>query len=297
MDLVIVSGLSGSGKTMALNTLEDQGYYCIDNLPLELLKALFLSPSIMQRDKVAIGVDVRSSQFGLDHLPGDITTIHENGHNVTLIYLHAEKEILLKRYNETRRKHPLTTSEIGLSEALELEIKMMASIRLVADLEIDTTYTNIYQLANFLRSRVCNADQRKLSLMFQSFGFKHGIPASTDFMFDVRCLPNPYWINEIRMHNGTEKPISDWLETHDEVAEMKNDIINFTEKWMPSFIENQRAYLTISIGCTGGRHRSVYITEALGKYFHNSESSDISIFHRELDTKVSEPLRVEKVEG
>ena len=283
MDFVIVSGLSGSGKTMALNTLEDQGYYCIDNLPLELLNSLFLSKSISQREKVAIGVDVRSSQAGLHHLPKDIKSIRKDGHNVTLIYLHAEKEILLKRYNETRRKHPLTTSAIGLSEALEIEIKLMKPIRLAADLEIDTTFTNIYQLANFLRQRVCNADQRKLSLMFQSFGFKHGIPASTDFMFDVRCLPNPYWINEIRMHNGTEKPIENWLETHDAVAEMKNDIISFIEKWMPSFIENQRAYLTVSIGCTGGRHRSVYITKQLGKHFHNSDATDITVFHRELN--------------
>ena len=283
MDFVIVSGLSGSGKTMALNTLEDQGYYCIDNLPLELLNSLSLSKAIIQREKVAIGVDVRSSQSGLHHLPKDIKSIRKDGHTVTLIYLHAEKEILLKRYNETRRKHPLTTSKIGLSEALEIEIKLMKTIRLAADLEIDTTFTNIYQLANFLRQRVCNADQRKLSLMFQSFGFKHGIPASTDFMFDVRCLPNPYWINEIRMHNGTERPIANWLEAHDAVAEMKNDIISFIKKWMPSFIENQRAYLTVSIGCTGGRHRSVYITEQLGKHFHNSDATDITVFHRELN--------------
>ncbi len=284
MNFVIVSGLSGSGKTMALNTLEDQGYYCIDNLPLELLNSLFLSPSIVQRDKVAIGVDIRSSQSGLNHLPTDLKTIRDDGYNVTLIYLHAENHILLKRYNETRRKHPLTTREIGLSEALALEIELMSSIRSAADLEIDTTYTNIYQLASFLRSRVCNTDRQNLSLMFQSFGFKHGIPASTDFMFDVRCLPNPYWINEIRMHNGTDQPIIDWLETHDAVVEMKQDIINFTEKWMPHFIENQRAYLTISVGCTGGRHRSVYIAEQLGEYFRTQHSPDITVFHRELNT-------------
>ncbi|MEE9351159.1 MAG: RNase adapter RapZ, partial [Thiotrichaceae bacterium] len=183
-----------------------------------------------------------------------------------------------------RRKHPLTTSEVGLSEALTLEIDLMSEIRSAADLEIDTTYTNIYQLADFLRTRVCNTDQQALSLMFQSFGFKHGIPASTDFMFDVRCLPNPYWISEIRMHNGTEKPIIDWLETHDAVVEMKNDITNFTEKWMPHFIENQRAYLTISIGCTGGRHRSVYITEQLGKYFRSQHTADITVFHREMSS-------------
>ncbi|HEC05042.1 MAG TPA: RNase adapter RapZ [Thiothrix sp.] len=285
MDFVIVSGLSGSGKTMALNTLEDQGYYCIDNLPLELLGSLFLSPSIALREKVAIGVDVRSSKAGLHHLPTDMKTIRNDGHNVTLVYLHADQQILLKRYNETRRKHPLTTDKIGLSEALTLEVELMSEIRFAADLEIDTTYTSIYQLASFLRSRVCDIDQHSLSLMFQSFGFKHGIPASTDFMFDVRCLPNPYWVNEIRQYKGTEKPIINWLEAQNEVIEMKQDIINFTEKWMPSFIANQRSYLTISIGCTGGRHRSVYIAEQLGQYFSSLESdhsANITVFHREI---------------
>ena len=287
MDFVIVSGLSGSGKTMALNTLEDQGYYCIDNLPLELLTSLFLSPSIAQRNKVAIGVDIRNSEMGLHQLPIDLKTIRKDGHQVTLIYLHAEKQILLKRYNETRRKHPLTNQKISLSEALDIEIELMSAIRSSADLEIDTTYTNIYQLSSFLRSRVCNAEQQSLSLMFQSFGFKHGIPASTDFIFDVRCLPNPYWEREIRQHKGTEKPVIDWLETHDMVLEMKQDIIQFTEKWIPHFIENQRSYLTLSIGCTGGRHRSVYITEQLGKYFRTKHSPDVTVYHRELSTTQS----------
>ncbi len=284
MNFVIVSGLSGSGKTMALNTLEDQGYYCIDNLPLELLNSLFLSPSISQRAKVAIGVDVRSSGTGLNHLPEDIQTIRDDGHQVTLLYLHADKEILLKRYNETRRKHPLTTSNIGLSEALTLETELMSAIRSSADLEIDTTYTNIYELANFIRSRICNTDRQALSLMFQSFGFKHGIPAATDFIFDVRCLPNPYWVSDIRMHTGKDKPIQEWLETHDAVHDMKQDIIQFTEKWIPHFIENQRSYLTISIGCTGGRHRSVYITDQLGEYFKEHSSENITVSHRELSS-------------
>ncbi len=269
---------------MALNTLEDQGYYCIDNLPLELLNSLFLSPSIAQREKVAIGVDVRSSKMGLHHLPGDIQTIRDDGHHVTLLYLHAEKQILLKRYNETRRKHPLTTHEIGLSEALTLENELMSPIRSSADLEIDTTYTNIYELANFIRNRICNTDQQALSLMFQSFGFKHGIPASTDFMFDVRCLPNPYWVSEIRMHTGKDTPIRDWLETHHEVTEMKKDIIYFVEKWIPYFIENQRSYITVSIGCTGGRHRSVYIAEQLSVYFKDQPDLDTTLYHRELNT-------------
>ncbi len=282
MNFVIVSGLSGSGKTMALNTLEDNGYYCIDNLPLSLLPALFQSSSIMMREKVAIGVDVRSREMGLKKIPDDVKKIREQGHKVTLLYLHAEEQILHKRYNETRRKHPLTNNQISLTQALQRETVMMAPIRIAADFEIDTTYTNIYQLSNFLRSRVCNDTDGNLSLMFQSFGFKHGIPSSTDFMFDVRCLPNPYWISEIRQYNGAHSEIANWLETHESVLEMKNDLIHFTQKWIPSFIENQRAYLTVSIGCTGGRHRSVYITEQLAHYFRQQYASDVTLFHREI---------------
>lgn len=281
MNVVIVSGLSGSGKTMALNTLEDQGFYCIDNLPLELLSSLFLSPSINERDNLAIGVDVRSSGTGLKNLPKDLESIRKDGHNVTLVYLHAEENIVLKRYNETRRKHPLTTSEIGLSEALELEQALMADIRSAADLEVDTTFTNIYQLASLLRSRVCNTEHQSLSILFQSFGFKHGIPAATDFIFDVRCLPNPYWISEIRMFSGEEKPVIEWLEKHQEVQEMRQQLIHFFENWIPSFLENQRAYLTVSIGCTGGRHRSVYMAKALAEHFKENFSNDVTVFHRE----------------
>lgn len=285
MNFVIISGLSGSGKTMALNTLEDSGYYCIDNLPLSLLPALFQSESIKMREKVAIGVDVRSREMGLKRIPDDVKNIRQQGHNVTLVYLHAEEHILHKRYNETRRKHPLTNSQISLTQALQLETVMMSPIRMAADLEIDTTYTNIYQLASFLRNRICDIDNNNsnnLSLMFQSFGFKHGIPSSTDFMFDVRCLPNPYWIREIRQYDGRNKKIVEWLENHDAVHEMKQDLIRFTEKWIPSFIENQRAYLTISIGCTGGRHRSVYITEQLAHYFQQQCNNDVTLFHREI---------------
>lgn len=281
MNVVIVSGLSGSGKTMALNTLEDQNFYCIDNLPLELLTPLFLSPSIQQRENLAIGVDVRSSGMGLKDLPKSLEKIRQDGHNVTLIYLHAEDNIVLKRYNETRRKHPLTTSEIGLSEALALEQKLMSNIRSAADLEIDTTFTNIYQLASLLRSRVCNTDHQALSILFQSFGFKHGIPAATDFIFDVRCLPNPYWVSDIRMYSGEEKPVVDWLESHDKVLAMRQQLIQFFENWIPSFLENQRAYLTISIGCTGGRHRSVYMANTLAKHFKDNFSNDVTVFHRE----------------
>lgn len=281
MNFVIISGLSGSGKTMVLNTLEDQGYYCIDNLPIELLKQLYSTPSLQQRDKVAIGIDVRNSETGLHKLPQDIDTIKQHGHNVKLIFLHAKQHILLKRYNETRRKHPLSDTNRSLPEALALEIKLMENIRSLADLKIDTTSINIYQLANLIRQQVCTTSEQSLSLMFQSFGYKHEAPSATDFMFDARCLPNPYWVNELRQYNGTEQPIIDWLSKHDEVNALQTDITQFLEKWIPSFIENQRSYLTVSIGCTGGRHRSVYLCEQLGAYFKNNQSLDTTVFHRE----------------
>ncbi|MCK5726988.1 MAG: RNase adapter RapZ [Thiotrichaceae bacterium] len=281
MNFVIVSGLSGSGKTMVLNTLEDHGYYCIDNLPIELLSQLYSTPSLQQQEKVAIGIDVRNSKMGLHDLPHNLKKIHQHGHEVDLIFLHAEQQILLKRYNETRRKHPLSNASRSLPEALELETKRMEEIRSLADLEIDTTYTNIYQLAGIIRQRVCSTNKLSLSLMFQSFGYKHGIPTATDFMFDVRCLPNPYWVNELRQYNGTEKPIIDWLGKHDEVKELQKDISQFLEKWIPSFLENQRSYLTISIGCTGGRHRSVYLCEQLTKHFNKDLAIDAIAFHRE----------------
>jgi len=281
MNFVIVSGLSGSGKTMVLNTLEDHGYYCIDNLPIELLKQLYSTPSLQQHDKVAVGIDVRNSEAGLHTLPNDVNDIQQHGHDVNLIFLHAEQQTLLKRYNETRRKHPLSNANRSLPEALALEINLMKTIRSLADFEIDTTHINIYQLASLIRQRICKVNKQDLSLMFQSFGFKHGIPSSTDFMFDVRCLPNPYWVNELRQYNGTEQPIIDWLQKHDEVNALQTDITQFLEKWIPSFLENQRSYLTISIGCTGGRHRSVYLCEQLGQHFKQDSAIDTIIFHRE----------------
>ena len=281
MNFVIVSGLSGSGKTMVLNTLEDHGYYCIDNLPIELFKQLYSTPSLQQHDKVAVGIDVRNSESGLHTLPNDVNNIQQHGHDVNLIFLHAEQQTLLKRYNETRRKHPLSNANRSLPEALALEINLMKTIRSLADFEIDTTHINIYQLASLIRQRICKVNKQDLSLMFQSFGFKHGIPSSTDFMFDVRCLPNPYWVNELRQYNGTEQPIIDWLQKHDEVNALQTDITQFLEKWIPSFLENQRSYLTVSIGCTGGRHRSVYLCEQLGQHFKQDSAIDTIIFHRE----------------
>lgn len=282
MQIVIVSGLSGSGKSVALNTFEDLGYYCTDNLPIELLPQFVQSPSIAMRDKVAVGADVRGSRRGLTELPDQIKAMKQSGHDVILLYLHADKSILLKRYNETRRKHPLYLQQTSLQAALDLEQAMLVDIRSCADLDIDTTYVDIYQLADLLKRRVAKQKRSRLSLMFQSFGFKYGAPSDTDFIFDVRCLPNPYWVESLRLHSGLEKPVMEWLDEHDKVHDMKDDLTNLAEKWIPEFIKNQRAYLTFSIGCTGGKHRSVFITERLTEHFQGREKLDVLSFHREL---------------
>ncbi len=282
MQVVIVSGLSGSGKSVALNTFEDLGYYCTDNLPLELLPQFLQSPSISFREKVAIGADVRGMGTGLKELPDMIRQLRSSSNDFLLLYLHADKEILSKRYNETRRKHPLSNKNTALSLALDREKVLLEDICTEADIAIDTTYLDIYQLSSLLKQRVSTKSIARLSILFQSFGFKYGAPRDTDFMFDVRCLPNPYWVEGLRVYTGLEKPVMQWLSNNDEVSKMTNDLASLLGYWVPAYIKNQRAYLTISTGCTGGKHRSVYITERLHDFFSARDDVDVMVFHREL---------------
>ena len=288
MRIVIVSGLSGSGKSMALHTFEDHGFFCIDNLPLELLIPLLETSAMRERENIAIGADVRTSGLGLSRLPKRIQSIRDAGHEVTLVYLHTAEEILLKRYNETRRKHPLTSADLGLKEALAKERELMSAIRNASDLEIDTSTSSIYELANRLAEQVCQTGPKELSILLQSFGFKHGVPGSTDFIFDVRCLPNPHWVLDIRKFNGLEKPVKEWLEGHEDVTKMYEQIGLFIENWLPNFVESHRSYLTVSIGCTGGKHRSVYLAEKLGKRFQEKLSNNITVYHRELKGNIAQ---------
>jgi len=282
MHIIIASGMSGAGKTQVLNTLEDQGYYCIDNLPLELFESVFETDSVLKHQKIAIGIDIRSGKKYLKKLPEMVTKLKRR-FKTDVLYLYAGKSVLIKRYDETRRKHPLSNPETTLREAILEEYDLIAPIREIADIQIDTSTTNIYELASKITSRVCNTPRQSLSLMFQSFGFKHGTPRDSDYLFDVRCLPNPYWIPELRPHTGLEKEVSDWLSTHELVNEMENDLKQFMEKWIPHIISSQRAYLTISIGCTGGHHRSVYLIEKLAKYFESIYKDSVIVQHRELD--------------
>jgi len=282
MHLVIASGMSGAGKSQALHTLEDQGYYCIDNLPLELLEQTLTTERVLEHKKIAIGIDVRSGKKYLQDLP-EIVSMLKSRFKTDVLYLYAGKSVLIKRFDETRRKHPLSTADKPLREAILEEYDLIAPVREFADIQIDTSNTTIYELANTIISRVCGGKQESLSLMFQSFGFKHGTPRDSDYLFDVRCLPNPYWIPELRSHTGLEKEVVDWLSQQESVIKMEHDLKKFIGDWIPQIINSQRAYITISIGCTGGHHRSVYLTEALAAHFRQTYSDSVIVKHRELD--------------
>ncbi len=281
MHLIIVSGMSGAGKSLVLHTLEDQGYYCIDNLPLELLDHALDTERVLKRKKIAIGIDVRSGKKYLQKLP-DMVSNFRKEFNTNVLYLYAGKSVLIKRYDETRRKHPLSNSKRTLREAIIKEYDLLLPVREISDIQIDTSTSNIYELATIIKKRICDSEEQSFSLMFQSFGFKYGTPRDSDFLFDVRCLPNPYWIPELREYTGLDKEIKEWLASHESVTKMEHDLSTFINSWIPNIIESQRAYLTISIGCTGGHHRSVYLTEKLAKFFRKTYKKSIIVQHREL---------------
>ncbi len=284
MKLVIVTGLSGSGKSVALDTLEDLGYYCIDNLPMCLLEDLsrnLMDKQLPAYQLVAVGIDARAAPESLTQLGALIRDFREQGLACEMIYLEARQETLIKRFGETRRKHPLSGSGRALSESLELERRLLEPLRAEANLHIDTTDTNIHQLRDLLRSRVSDNTRQEISLMFLSFGFKHGVPPDADFVFDVRCLPNPHWKPELRPLTGLSKEVAAFLEADPAPLEMRNDLIRLLESWIPRFEADDRNYLTVGIGCTGGQHRSVYMADQLYRHFHE-QGRRVVARHREL---------------
>lgn len=281
MHLVIVSGMSGAGKSQALHTLEDQGYFCIDNLPLELLDSALKSNRLLESKKIAIGIDARSGEKHLEKFPEVVSNL-KSQFKTDIIYLYAGKAVLIKRYDETRRKHPLSEPDTTLRDTIIKEYELLAPVREIADIQIDTSTTDIYELSSQIKNRICGTKQQSLSLMFQSFGFKYGTPRDSDYLFDVRCLPNPYWVPELRGHTGLENNVQQWLSSQELVNKMESDLKTYIENWIPHIISSQRAYLTISIGCTGGHHRSVYLTEKLATYFFKVYKDSVIIQHREL---------------
>ena len=282
--MIIVSGLSGSGKSIALNTLEDLDYYCIDNLPVGMLKAMSeqLNKEWGQNHKrIAVGIDARNSSDELENFPELLDKLNNQNLSIQIFFLKAENNTLLKRFSETRRKHPLTSKDVSLADAIELERQLLAPIASSADLYIDTTHTNIYQLRDLIRERVAGSSHEPMSLLFQSFGYKHGVPSDADFVFDVRCLPNPHWESTLRPLTGKDDKVIDYLEKQPAAIEMLEHIKQFMITWIPKFEDESRSYMTIAVGCTGGQHRSVYITESLGEFF-GTQRKNVAIRHREL---------------
>lgn len=284
MKLIIISGLSGSGKTIALHTLEDEDYYCVDNLPIGLLPQfvdVILSRRVKLYDTVAVGIDARSNANDIREFNAIIKSLKQSNVEIEIIYLQAELDTLIKRFSDTRRKHPLTTKGLPLSESIEVERSLLKDVATAADLYIDTTYTNIHQLRDYIKERVVKRSRTKLSLLFQSFGFKNGAPSDSDFVFDVRCLPNPHWEQNLRSLTGQDPEVVAFLQEQEDVQLMLDHIKTFLDFAIPKFVKQNRYYLTVSIGCTGGQHRSVYITEMLHDNFR-SELENVSLRHREL---------------
>jgi UPF0042 nucleotide-binding protein len=266
--LIIVSGLSGSGKSVALHVLEDLGFYCIDNIPVALLRS-FVDEILLRRDaafeNVGVGLDARNRPSDIDDIPSLIAKLRRDGVECDVIFLKADDQTLLSRFSETRRKHPLTNPDTSLAEAIAKERELLGPVINTAELVIDTTGMTVYALREQIRERVGQRAPGALSILIESFGYKHGLPASADFVFDVRCLPNPYWEPQLRPLTGKDYPVRRFLDEQPLVQEMVDAIVKFLEEWIPRYKDFQRSYLTVAIGCTGGMHRSVYVAEAVAR--------------------------------
>jgi len=279
MQIILVSGLSGAGKSTALRILEDSAYYCVDNLPLSMLEQLAQIYQQYGYNKIAVGVDTKTSPL-LNELPKSIKTLRNNNIDVRMIYLDANNNSLMTRYSETRRKHPLSSTTRTVEDCIELERDILAEIAMIAH-RIDTSNLSANDLRKLVKEFV-EADFNQLNIIIQSFGFKYHLPIDSDFVFDVRCLPNPHYDKSIRDFNGTEKPIIEFLDKEKAVQNMLNDIYTMLSRWFDEFSRDNRNYLTISIGCTGGKHRSVYLTEKLSLLIKQNFSYNVITRHRQL---------------
>src|SRR5271154_879717 len=273
MRLIIVSGLSGSGKSVALHVLEDVDFYCVDNIPAALLKS-FISHTVRGMGdtypRTAVGLDARNRPNEIETIPALVGELRRSGISCEVLYLHAAEEVLLKRYAETRRKLPLVAGDVSLREAIASERRLLEPISTAADLVLDTTHMGVHALRELIRERVDRRRDGRLALMFESFGYKHGIPGDADFVFDVRSLPNPYWEHSLRHLNGRDAPVIEYLAGYASVRRMIVDLIDFLDRRVGEFAQADRSYLTIAVGCTGGQHRSVYIAEKLAEHFRKS---------------------------
>jgi RNase adapter protein RapZ len=264
MKLIILSGRSGSGKTTALQALEDLGHYCVDNLPLGLLPTLARQLQAEEHyiDRIAVGIDARNLPNQLNDFPAIYEQVKALGMSCEVVFLDADDETLLKRFSATRRKHPLSNDNLSLVEAIDREGEMLSCIRAVANLVIDTSRLDLHTLRDLIRDRVAKR-RDKLSLLVESFAYKRGVPHDADLVFDVRVLPNPYWDHSLRHLTGRDEPVREYLDQQIESTQMLEDISQFLHDWLPRYEKNDRTYMTVAIGCTGGQHRSVYMVEAL----------------------------------
>ncbi len=280
--VIIVSGLSGGGKSTALHALEDLGYYCIDNLPAALLNhfAPQIRANVSLYEKVALGIDARAGDSDLKKIPGWMKDLGTSGLDCKLLFLHADRSTLIKRFSETQRRHPLTRGEQVLPDAIAKEMEMLEPLKACADWVIDSTETNIHQLRRLVWNCV-GPGNKGMTIVLESFAFKRGVPRDVDFVFDTRNLPNPHWQAELRELSGLNTRVRQWLEQAPEVSRMADDILVFLRDWLPGFEQAQRSYVTVGIGCTGGRHRSVYMVERLAVSLQDS-FPNVLVDHREL---------------
>jgi RNase adapter protein RapZ len=281
---LIISGLSGAGKTIALHALEDAGYYCVDNLPVGILVSFanyLAEQNLPQFERVAVGIDARSQAAALAELPRTLDGLRDDGVEAELIFVDASDQSLLQRFSETRRRHPLSSAGMSLADAIARERELLEPLVLRANIRIDTTETNVHQLRTTVRELISARTDGGMALQFRSFGFKSGVPSDADFVFDVRCLPNPYWESSLRDQSGLDEGVRQYLEGSGVVREFAEDVTRFLNAWLPRFESVNRSYMTVAFGCTGGRHRSVFMAERVAAYFVSKGKTPV-VSHRDL---------------
>lgn len=287
MQLTLISGRSGSGKSTVLHVLEDHDFYCIDNLPASLLPSLAqrLTAGELKTQKVAVSIDARNLPADLEQVPAIIDQLSHNDLATEVLFLDANSQTLLKRFSESRRKHPLSDKDTGLREAIDRESEMLETLSLMASLSIDTSEMSQHTLRDLIVNRLLNGESKRMTLQFQSFGFKNGIALDADLVFDVRCLPNPYWDSSLRALTGLNSAVQAFLDSQPEVQAMSAEIEAYLDRWLPRFERNNRSYMTVALGCTGGQHRSVYLAEKLGQLFQE-RFAQVQVRHRELGSEL-----------
>jgi len=284
MRLVIISGRSGSGKSTALHVLEDVGFNCIDNLPASLLPDLVKQISAQKHEeepRVAVSIDARNDLKNLEQFPSLLEQIQHPDVSTEIFYLDAKLPVLITRFSETRRKHPLSNPQVDLQEAITQEQDLLEPILSHADLVVDTSNLSLHDLRDLIKQRVAGEKTLGMAILFQSFGFKYGVPMDADHVFDVRCLPNPYWKAPLRTQTGLDDGVIEFLSAEQDVNDMLKDIEQYLRRWLPSFEANNRSYITVAIGCTGGQHRSVYLSQKLLAAFAG-DYANVQVRHREL---------------